>query len=65
MKARSRGLFQLIFLLVFVFVLIRFFPVLARIAQAAALGSVELGWIILVFALGGWLVWVLSKRNSG
>lgn len=65
LKQQSRGFLQLIFLLVFVFILIRFFPILIRLTQMAAMGVVEFWWAVLILSLGGWLVWVLRKRNSG
>jgi len=65
MKNQQRGILQIIFLLVFVALLIRLFPLAIRIAESAALGIRQFWWMILILSLGGWLVWVLKKRNSG
>lgn len=65
MKRQFQGILQLGFLLLIVAVLIRFFPLAISAAEAAALGIRQFWWMILVVSLGGWLVWVLSKRNSG
>jgi len=63
-KRQFRGFLQLTFLFVVVYILIRLFPIATRIANAAALGVRELWWVVLIFALGAWLIWVLKKRNS-
>lgn len=65
MKSQIRGFFQILFLLAFVFLLIRFFPLAIRFAEAAAIGIREFWWAVLVLAMGGWLIWVLRNRNSG
>jgi hypothetical protein len=65
MKAQLRGFLQILFLLGFVLLLIRFFPIMFRLLEAAAIGIREFWWAVLVITLGVWLVWVLRKRNSG
>jgi hypothetical protein len=65
MRAQLRGFLQLLFLFAVVLVLIRLFPVVVRIGGAAALSLRALWWVVLIFALGGWLIWVVRKRNSG
>lgn len=65
MRSYWRGIIQLIVLGVFALLLIRFFPFVARIGEAAVMGLREFWWGILILALGGWLIWVLRKRNSG
>lgn len=64
MQSQLRGILQLIFLIAFVILLIRFFPFVVRIGEAAAIGLLQFWWVVLILALGGWLVWVLRKRNS-
>lgn len=65
MQSQLRGFLQLVFLFAIVFLLIRFFPFVVRIGEAAAMGLRQFWWVVLILALGGWLVWVLRKRNSG
>jgi hypothetical protein len=65
MRRRAQGVFQLVLLILFVIVLVRFFPLAVRVVEGAALGIRQFWWVVLGFALGGWLVWVLRKRNSG
>lgn len=65
MKSQLRGFLQVIFLLAFVWLLVRLFPFLARLSEAASFSLRSFWWVILVLALGGWLIWVLRKRNSG
>ncbi|MGK5086201.1 hypothetical protein WDW86_01475 [Bdellovibrionota bacterium FG-2] len=65
---KFRGILQILFLVGFVLLLLRFFPLVVRLGDAAALGVrgvVEFWWVVLLLALGGWLIWVLRKRNSG
>lgn len=65
MKRQIRGLFQVFFLVAVVALLIRLFPFVAQVGEAAALGLREFWWLILVLSLGGWLIFILRKRNSG
>jgi hypothetical protein len=62
MRPEARRLIRTLILVGFVFFLIRFFPIAIRAIEAAALGIREFWWVILIFALGGWSVWVLKKR---
>mgnify|MGYP001574457054 CR=1 FL=1 len=65
MKRYYRSIAQVLLLATVAFLLIRFFPIVIQMTEAAALGIRAFWWMILVFALGGWLIWVLRKRNSG
>jgi hypothetical protein len=65
MKRQLLGVLQLLALFAVMIALIRFFPIVVRIGNAAALGIREFWWIVLIFSLGGWLIWFLRKRNSG
>lgn len=65
MNRQLRGLLQLAFLIAVVFALLRLFPLILRFSEAAAMGLREFWWAILALILGGWLLWVLRKRNSG
>ncbi|MEK6580343.1 MAG: hypothetical protein AABZ55_14045 [Bdellovibrionota bacterium] len=65
MKSQLRGIIQILFLGAVVFLFLRFFPIIARFGEAAALGLREFWWLILVLSLGAWLIWVLRKRNPG
>ncbi|MEK7689767.1 MAG: hypothetical protein AAB425_01975 [Bdellovibrionota bacterium] len=65
MKNLWRGIFQILFLVLFTGLLIRFFPLAIRVSEMAALGLREFWWVVLGLALAGWLVFVLRKRNSG
>ena len=63
MRQPVRSIVQVILLMVVVGVLIRFFPWVARIGEAAALGLREFWWGILIVALAVWLVWTFRKRH--
>jgi hypothetical protein len=65
MKNQSRALFQLLIILGFAFLLIRFFPFVVQVGQGAALSIVKFWWVVLIIVMGIWVLWVLSKRNSG
>ena len=65
MKSIWRSVRQISFLLLFVFLLVRFFPFFLKMAEAAAIGLREFWWVILVIGLGIWLIYVLRSRNSG
>lgn len=60
-----RSFLQLALLFGIVFALVRFFPFVARLGEIAALGLREFWWLVLILSLGGWLIWILGKRNSG
>lgn len=63
MNARWKGYLQLILFFAFAALLIRFFPIAARIAQGAAMGIREFWWAILILALGGLSIWVLRRKR--
>jgi hypothetical protein len=63
MKLRSSGVLQIAFLLGFCFLLLRLFPFLIRLGEGAAVSIQRFGWVVLLLALAGWLIWVLRKRN--
>ncbi len=65
MRRQLNGFLQLLFLFAVVFVLIRLFPLAVRLGGAITPGLLEFWWIVLIFVLGGWLIWVTRKRNSG
>lgn len=65
MKMQIRGFLQILFLFAIVLLLIRFFPLAIRMTEAAAMGIRQFWWLVLALALGGWLIRVLRKRNSG
>ncbi len=64
MARQARGILQIAILVGIVLALVRLFPLLVRAGEAAALSIVKFWWIVLILALGGWLAWVLNKRND-
>lgn len=64
MRQPNRAILQTAFLIAFVLLLIRFFPFVAQIGEAAALGLREFWWGILILALAGWMAWAFRKRKS-
>jgi hypothetical protein len=64
MRNYSRGLIQLTLVFVFVIVLIRFFPIVIRAADAAALGIMAFWRIILIFALAILVIWALKRKRN-
>jgi hypothetical protein len=56
---------QLLFIFAVAFALLRFFPILLRLIEGAALSIRSFWWAILAFALGIWVVGILRRRNSG
>ncbi|OFZ20813.1 MAG: hypothetical protein A2X94_04655 [Bdellovibrionales bacterium GWB1_55_8] len=63
MRNRLRGALQIAAVLLFAVLLWRFFPYAASFVEGAALNLRRFWWVILLLILGGWAVWVLSKRN--
>jgi hypothetical protein len=61
---KSRGILPAIFLIVFVLLLIRFFPFVARVGEIAALSLREFWWGILILSLVVWLVVVFRKQSD-
>lgn len=64
MRNYSRGLIQLSLVFLFVFLLIRFFPLVVHAADAAAMGIVAFWRIILIIALSILVIWVLKRKKS-
>lgn len=65
MKSWLRNFLQLALIFGVVFGLVRTFPWVARLAEAAALGLREFWWLVLVLSLGSWTIWTLRQRNAG
>lgn len=63
MGLRSRGLLKLLFFFAVIFLLIRLFPLVARLVESAALSIRGFWWVILIFTLGGLAAWVLRRRG--
>ena len=63
MNQLRRGILQTVFIIFFALLLIRFFPFVVRIGEAAALGLREFWWGILILAMAVWLLWVFRKRK--
>ncbi len=59
----TKGVVQTVALLIFVFILIRLFPLAVRVGEAAALGLREFWWGVLIIAFVGWLIYFFSKKR--
>lgn len=64
MTPRRRAFVQLLVLLAVTGGLVLLFPPVFRFAEAAARELRYLWWLILLFALGGWLVWGAGRRRN-
>lgn len=62
MTPRKRAFFQFLSLVIVGFVLVFFFPRAAAFAEMAARELRYLWWIILLVALGVWLIWGVGRR---
>ena len=63
MSSRGRGCLQLLVLLVVAAGLLLLFPVAFKFAEGAARSIVRLWWLVLLFALGAWLVWGVGRKR--
>jgi len=59
----AKGFVQLIIFVLILLLLIRLFPLLLRVVNAAGLSIVTFWWVILVFALAGVFIWALRRRS--
>lgn len=64
MKAQQNGLFRYILMLILVIALVRFFPVIVRTIQAAAIGARGYWWAILPVLVISWVIWRMIRRGS-
>jgi hypothetical protein len=62
MSPRVRGLWRLLVLLVVMLLLFLLFPAAVRFAEGAAGSVMRLWWLILLLALGVWLIWGVGRR---
>jgi len=62
MTPRGRAFAQFLVLVVTVVILLLVFPRSLRFVEAAARELRYLWWLILLLALGGWLVWGSVRR---
>ncbi|MDO8545650.1 MAG: hypothetical protein Q7S40_34845 [Opitutaceae bacterium] len=62
MNPRLRALLQLLVLLAVVGVLLLLFPATFRFVEMAARELRYLWWLILLVALGGWLIWGAARK---
>jgi hypothetical protein len=65
MTPRNRGILQFGVLLGATVVLLLLFPAALRFVEAAARELRYLWWLILLLALGGWLIWGVGRRPKG
>lgn len=63
MNSRIKGYVQLIIFFLFIGVLIRFFPFVARLASAAAYSVRMFWWLILILVLAGLSLWILRRKT--
>ena len=62
MNPRLRGVLRLIVLLAVMALLFLLFPAAFRFAEGAARSVVRLWWMVLLLALGAWLIWGIGRR---
>ncbi|MBA4149135.1 MAG: hypothetical protein H0X66_13560 [Verrucomicrobia bacterium] len=62
MNPRLRAFLQLCVLLLVVVVLLILFPAAFRFAEGAARSIVRLWWLVLLLALGIWLIWSAGRK---
>jgi hypothetical protein len=62
MASRVRAVFWLLVLLVTMAVLLLLFPAAYRFAEGAARSILRLWWLVLLLALGLWLIWGAGRR---
>ena len=62
MAPRLRGCLQLLILLAVTAGLLLLFPAVFKFAQGAARSTLRLWWLVLLLALGIWLIWGLGRR---
>ena len=63
MAPKARGCLQLLVLLAVVAGLFLLFPAALRFAEGAARSVVRLWWLVLLLALGAWLIWGVGRRR--
>ena len=63
-KAQRNGVFRYILMLSLVFALVRFFPVIIRAIQAAAIGASVYWWAIPPVLVVSWVLWRMLRRGS-
>lgn len=62
MNPRLRAFLQLCALLLVLLILFLLFPAAFRFAEGAARSVIRLWWLVLLVALGIWLVWGMGRR---
>ena len=59
---RGRAFFWLLALIALMVFLLVLFPTAYRFAEGAARSLVRLWWLVLLLALGIWLIWGVGRR---
>jgi ABC-type nickel/cobalt efflux system permease component RcnA len=62
MNPRLRAILQLGVMLAVVVVLFLLFPALFKFAEGAARSVFRLWWLVLLLALGLWLIWAAGRK---
>lgn len=62
MNPRVRAGLQLLVLLITGVLLVMFFPAALRFAEGAAMELRYLWWLVLLVALGCWLIWGATRK---
>ncbi len=60
---RARGCLQIVLLLVVLAGLFLLFPAAFKFAEGAARSVLRLWWLVLLLALGIWLIWGVGRRR--
>ena len=64
MAPRLRGCLQLVLLLAVSAGLLLLFPPMFKFAEGAARSMLRLWWLVLLLALGIWLIWGVGRRRE-
>lgn len=62
MASKVRAFFWVVVLLAVMAALLLLFPAAFRFAEGAARSIVRLWWLVLLLALGIWLIWGVGRR---
>ncbi len=64
MKVQRNGIFRFILMLILAMAIVRFFPFIVRMIQAAAIGARAYWWLILSVLVISWVSWRMFRRGS-
>jgi uncharacterized protein with PQ loop repeat len=62
MNPRVRGVLRLLVLVAVLVFLFALFPAAYRFVEGASRNALRLWWLVLLIALGCWLIWGIGRR---